>query len=106
MAKSKTQEEKADAQEVAAMKLDLDLVRARTEEISSKVDGMQEQVTALNETLKRMEALLKEKGAPSTPPTTGNRGKETEVGQKSQSQPNLDQNEQASWHTEPPHWRR
>lgn len=87
MAKSKTQEEKADAQEVAAMKLDLDNVGARTDEIYSRVEGMQEQVTALNETMKRMESLLREKQGPSTPPATSDPRKEAEAGQKSQTQP-------------------
>ncbi|XBI00174.1 hypothetical protein VPH35_129309 [Triticum aestivum] len=106
MAKSKTQEEKADAQEVAAMKLELDNVGARTDEINSKVEGMQEQVAALNKSMKRMESLLKEKHGPSTPPATCDQGREAETGQRPQTQPIPGQEEAVIWHTEIPHWRR
>ena len=50
--------ETAEAQEVAALKLDLVLVNSRTEEIGLKVDGVEDKVTALSAQLSRLETLL------------------------------------------------
>ena len=47
MVKSKTNEERVEAQEVAALKLDVELVSTRTEELGTKVDGVQQQVSKL-----------------------------------------------------------
>ena len=48
----------ADAQEVAALKLDLELINNRTEEIGSKVDSVEDKVTTLSAQLSRLEELL------------------------------------------------
>jgi hypothetical protein len=59
MAKSKTTEERVDAQEVAALKIDMEQVSKRTEEIGSKVDGVQQQMATLTEQVSRLEHLLR-----------------------------------------------
>jgi hypothetical protein len=48
MPKSKTAEG-VDAQELAALKLDMEHVNTRTEEIGLKVDGVEEKISALTE---------------------------------------------------------
>ena len=48
----------ADTQELAALKLDLELVINRTEEIGSKVHGVEDKVTTLSAQISRLESLL------------------------------------------------
>jgi hypothetical protein len=81
-----------DAQELAALKLDMEHVNTRTEEIGLKVDGVEEKISALTEQVSQLTAFLKtdqgrpperEKSPQHREPAGENRG-----------------------HSRPPHWRR
>ena len=96
MAKSKTTEERVDAKEVAALKLDVESVNARTEEIETKVNGVQQHITALSEQFSRLEAVL-----------LADRDKFIAQAKETAPQPQEKEDQGSSFgHDGIPHWRR
>ena len=96
----------ADVQEVAALKLDLELVKTRTEEIRVKVDGVEDKVTALSAQFSRLESLLLvDREQRQSVDSTQQQDVEKERAATLQRQ-HQTEHERARGHSKPPHWRR
>jgi DNA-directed RNA polymerase subunit RPC12/RpoP len=96
MPKSKASE--ATAQEIEALKLDLESVNSRAEEIGGKVDGVQSQMEELSAKFSRLEAILTanmDKQAP-----------EKEIEPAKQPPSGSGEKDEYLWHDGPPHLRR
>jgi hypothetical protein len=96
MPKSKASE--AMEQELAAMKMDLEGMNTRQEDIGGKMDTVQAQMTELTDKFSRLEALFtanmeKTSTDPVVPPP---KDKPASSGEKNE----------LIWHEGPPHWRR
>jgi hypothetical protein len=96
MPKSKASD--AAEQELAAMKMDMEGMNTRQEEIGGKMDTVQAQISELNDKFSRLEALL------TTKLSKPDKSTEPEL---SKDKPSAsDEQPEHTWHDGPPHWRR
>jgi hypothetical protein len=91
MPKSRTTDG-AEAQELAALRLDMEHVNTRIEEIGIKVYSVEGKITGLSEQINRLEALM-----------SGDRGRPVERDKSPTKQP---PEPEVRGHSRPPHWRR
>jgi hypothetical protein len=84
--------EGADAQELVALRLDMEHVNTMTEEIGIKVDSVEGKITGLSKQVNCLEALM-----------SGDRGRPVE---RDKSPVRQQPEPEVRGHSRPPHWRR